>query len=65
MLLAFLILYINDKGICPECNKQIGFRIDGSAHHIMAHKDGGETDSLGNAVLLHERCHPNLERRIY
>jgi len=57
-------LFYKQKGICPECNKQIDFRVDGSAHHILAHKDGGKTDNLENAVLLHERCHAKLEKRI-
>lgn len=58
------ILYLRQRGICPECNKIIDFRIDGSAHHIVAYKDGGQTDDLSNAVLLHERCHVNLEKKL-
>jgi hypothetical protein len=57
-------LYFRQKGICPECNILIDFRIDGSAHHIMAHKNGGKTDDLKNAVLLHEHCHQKLEKRL-
>ena len=57
-------LFYRQKGICTECDKQIDFRVDGSAHHILAHKDGGKTDDLKNAVLLHERCHSRLEKRI-
>jgi uncharacterized protein with ParB-like and HNH nuclease domain len=58
------ILYLRQKGICLECNKIIDFRIDGSAHHVLAHKDGGKTDDLTKAVLLHEKCHQKLEKRI-
>lgn len=57
-------LFYRQKGLCNECKKQIDFRIDGSAHHILAHKDGGQTDDIENAVLLHEKCHSNLESRI-
>lgn len=57
-------LFYRQNGICPECKNQIDFRTDGSAHHILAHKDGGITDDLENAVLLHERCHINLERKL-
>jgi hypothetical protein len=58
------ILYFRQKGICTECNKIIDFRIDGSSHHKIAHKDGGQTDDLTNAVLLHIKCHIKLETRI-
>lgn len=58
------ILYFRQKGICPECSKTIDFRIDGSSHHILAHKDGGQTDDLSNAVLLHSKCHIKLETRL-
>lgn len=44
--------------------KEIDFRIDGSSHHLIAHKDGGKTDDLKNAVLLHSKCHIKLEKRI-
>lgn len=57
-------LFYRQKGICKECNRPIDFRVDGSAHHILAHKDGGLTDDLENAVLLHERCHSKLEKRL-
>jgi hypothetical protein len=58
------ILFYRQKGLCDQCKKQIDFRVDGSAHHILAHKDGGQTDDIENAVLLHEKCHSNLEKRI-
>lgn len=58
------ILYFRQKGICLECKKEIDFRTDGSSHHILAHKDGGQTDDLNNAVLLHIKCHQKLENRI-
>lgn len=58
------ILYFRQKGICPECKKEIDFRFDGSSHHKLAHRDGGTTDDLSNAVLLHAKCHIKLETRI-
>ena len=58
------VLFFRQKGICPECNKIIDFRIDGSSHHIIAHKDGGKTDDLSRAVLLHNKCHQKLEKRL-
>jgi 5-methylcytosine-specific restriction endonuclease McrA len=58
------ILFFKQKGICPECSKKIDFRVDGSAHHVIAHKSGGSTGSLDNAVLLHEHCHIKLERKL-
>ena len=58
------ILFFRQQGICPECGKIIDFRTDGSAHHEIAHKDGGITDDLDNAVLLHERCHVKLEKKL-
>lgn len=58
------ILYFRQKGICTECKKPIDFRIDGSADHVIAHKDGGITDDLKHAVLLHNKCHQKLEKRI-
>ncbi len=57
-------MFYRQKGLCNECKKPIDFRVDGSAHHILAHKGGGLTDDLNNAVLLHVRCHANLEKRI-
>lgn len=58
------VLYFKQKGICPECQKTIDFRIDGSAHHVLAHKDGGQTEDLSKAVLLHSKCHVKLESRL-
>jgi len=57
------ILYFRQKGICPECGKEMHYRAS-SAHHIVAHSAGGRTDDLAHAVLLHERCHRRLEKRI-
>lgn len=57
-------LFFRQKGICPECNSKIDFRTDASAHHILAHKDGGKTDDLESAVLLHNKCHSNLEMKL-
>ena len=58
------ILFLRQKGVCPECNKKIDFRIDGSSHHIIAHKSGGKTDDLNSAALLHNICHERLENRL-
>lgn len=58
------ILFFRQKGICPECKNFIDFRIDGSSHHKVAHKNGGLTDDLKNAVLLHELCHQRLEKKL-
>jgi|JI10StandDraft_1071094.scaffolds.fasta_scaffold78627_4 uncharacterized protein with ParB-like and HNH nuclease domain len=57
-------LFFRQKGKCPECNNPIDFKKDGSAHHEIAHKSGGKTDDLENAVLLHEKCHQKLEKRL-
>lgn len=57
-------LFFRQKGICPECDLKIDFRTDASAHHVLAHKDGGKTDDLESAVLLHNRCHSNLEMKL-
>jgi len=57
------ILYFRQKGLCGQCGKQM--RFDGSsAHHIIAHSQGGKTDDLANALLLHEKCHQKLEARL-
>ncbi|MEO9147121.1 MAG: DUF262 domain-containing protein [Ginsengibacter sp.] len=58
------VLFFRQKGICPVCKNFIDFRVDGSSHHMIPHKDGGLTDDLKNAVLLHEHCHQRLEKRI-
>ncbi len=54
------ILYFRQKGECGKCGKPLDFRAS-SAHHVIAHKDGGKTDDLNNGKLMHERCHVNLE----
>ncbi len=58
------VLYLKQRGICQFCDKKIDFRFDGSAHHIIAHKNGGITDDLKNAVLLHNKCHQKLEKQL-
>ena len=57
------ILFFRQGGICPECNKPMVFSKT-TSHHIIAHKDGGITDDLNNAVLLHEKCHGKIEKRL-
>lgn len=58
------ILFFRQKSICPECDKPIDFNKGASAHHEIAHKDGGKTDDLNNSKLLHMRCHVILEKRL-
>lgn len=56
------ILYFRQKGICPECKKKFKFK-EGTSHHVIAHSQGGKTDDLEHAVLLHDKCHQKLEKR--
>jgi hypothetical protein len=56
-------LYFRQKGLCDECGKEMRFEIT-SSHHAIAHSAGGKTDDLDHAVLLHERCHARVEKRI-
>ena len=55
------VLYFKQKGICPVCGKVMDFR-SSSAHHVIAHSEGGKTDDLSQAALVHERCHVKLEK---
>ena len=57
------ILYFRQKGICKECGKEMRYQ-GSSSHHEIAHSAGGRTDDLAHAVLLHERCHAKLEKRL-
>jgi 5-methylcytosine-specific restriction endonuclease McrA len=57
------ILYFRQKGICPECKKKFKFE-EGSSHHVIAHSKGGRTKNLDKSVLLHEKCHEKLEKKI-
>ena len=54
-------LYFRQKSLCAYCKKAMNFK-DTSAHHVIAHSDGGRTDDLDKAVLLHEKCHPKYEK---
>ncbi len=56
-------LYFKQSGICPECGKEMVFD-KSSAHHVVAHSKGGRTDDLTKSVLLHEKCHQKLEKKI-
>ena len=56
-------LYFRQKGICPWCNRKMGFNYS-SGHHIFAHSKGGKTEDLSKAVLLHENCHRQVEKQI-
>ena len=57
------ILFFRQKGLCSECNKPLEFRTS-SAHHVIAHAKGGQTNDLKQAKLMHERCHLRLEKRL-
>jgi hypothetical protein len=57
------ILYFRQSGICPECRKEMRYQ-GSSSHHTIAHSAGGRTDDLDHAVLLHEKCHAKLEKKI-
>ncbi len=57
------ILYFRQKGLCAECGKEMSFKLT-SSHHGIAHRKGGRTDDLENAVLLHEKCHQKLEEKL-
>lgn len=57
------ILYFRQKGLCPECGKEMRFEVT-SSHHGVAHSNGGRTDDLENAVILHVKCHQKLEKRM-
>ncbi len=56
-------LYFRQKGKCPWCGKKMSFSFT-SGHHIFAHAEGGVTDDLSKAVLLHENCHKQVEKQI-
>ena len=55
------ILYFRQKGLCALCNKFMNFT-SSSGHHVVAHFEGGKTDDLSKAVLLHEGCHRRIEK---
>ncbi|MDP1880475.1 MAG: HNH endonuclease signature motif containing protein, partial [Parachlamydiaceae bacterium] len=57
------ILYFKQKGLCAECSKEMHFK-NASSHHVIAHSKGGNTNDLKHAILLHERCHQKLEKRL-
>lgn len=54
------ILYFRQKGLCDYCGKPLDFRCS-TSHHKDAHSKGGKTNDLDKAVLLHDKCHSNLE----
>lgn len=56
-------LYFRQKGLCPWCRRKMGFNYS-SGHHIFAHSEGGKTEDLSKAVLLHENCHRQVEKQI-
>lgn len=55
------ILYFRQKGLCALCNKSMNFT-SSSGHHVVAHFEGGKTDDLSKAVLLHHKCHRKVEK---
>lgn len=56
------ILFFRQQGICPVCNKAMDFRSNVEAHHGIAHSEGGQTDDLSHAILVHEKCHDKIEK---
>ncbi len=56
------ILYFRQKGVCSECKKKFKFQ-EGTSHHVIAHSQGGKTDDLSHATLLHDKCHKKLEKK--
>lgn len=56
-------LYFRQKGKCAWCGRTMSFSFT-SGHHIFAHAEGGVTDDLSKAVLLHENCHKQVEKQI-
>ncbi|HLB27707.1 MAG TPA: HNH endonuclease signature motif containing protein, partial [Dehalococcoidales bacterium] len=56
------VLYFRQKGKCAKCGKEMSFA-HSSGHHVIAHSDGGHTDDLSKAVLLHEKCHQIIEKQ--
>jgi len=54
-------LYFRQKGICPVCHKPMNFK-DTSSDHIVRHSEGGKTDDLKKAQLLHQKCHSRVEK---
>lgn len=55
------ILYFRQRGLCQVCGKQMLFQTS-SSHHVIAHSEGGHTDDLTQAMLIHERCHKRIEK---
>jgi hypothetical protein len=56
------VLYFRQRGLCTVCGKKMVFQAT-SAHHVIAHAEGGRTDDLTNAMLIHEKCHKRIEKR--
>jgi len=54
------LLYFHQKGLCPVCGKPMDFK-NSTADHMIAHSDGGRTDNLTEAQLVHWKCHKKLE----
>ncbi|RJP72731.1 MAG: DUF262 domain-containing protein [Candidatus Abyssobacteria bacterium SURF_17] len=54
-------LFFRQEGLCAHCGKPMDFR-KSTADHVVSHGEGGKTDDLSNAQLLHERCHQKLEK---
>lgn len=54
-------LYFRQKGICPHCQKNMNFR-QSSGDHIISHSQGGKTNDLSKAQLLHSKCHKKIEK---
>ncbi len=54
------ILFFRQQGLCTHCKKPLDFK-NSTSHHMIAHSAGGKSDDLSQAVLLHEKCHSNVE----
>jgi hypothetical protein len=54
------LLFFRQHGLCNYCKRPLDFK-NSTSHHIIAHSKGGKTNNLKSAVLLHEKCHSNLE----
>lgn len=54
------ILFFKQQGLCAHCHKPLDFK-NSTSHHVIAHSKGGRTNDLEKAVLLHDKCHSNIE----
>ncbi len=57
------ILFFRQLGLCAHCKKLLDFK-NTTSHHVIAHSSGGKTHDIDKAVLLHDKCHSNVEASI-